>query len=166
MKKLFLLITILGSLNLSAQSVVQGTIGSAGATLNSDSGVQINFTLGQPFGEGEMSDSELTLVQGLQGANVNIEEGPDGTSGINTYSNLDAQILFDDNTGTLQLSGFNLDKISGNVFVSDLNGKVLQQSRIDGGQFQSLKLNGSADNLYIITVITEDNKRLSKKIIF
>jgi len=166
MKKFILIILTFGFLNLGAQSVVQGTIGTAGTTINADDGTQINFTLGQPFGEGEMSESELTIIQGLQGANVNIVEGPAVSSGIVDYSNLEADISFEQSSGAIRLYGFNLDEVSGDVIVSDLNGRVLQQGRLEGGQFQTLNLDRRAVNMYIITVLTDDKKRLSKKIIF
>lgn len=169
MKKYILVLLVISSVSINAQSVIQGTISATGATFSSDSGVQINFTLGQPFGEGEMQEGEVTIVQGLQGASPNIEAGPAGgagTIGINDFTELEADLFFEPNTGQLILSGSNVNAINGKVMVSNISGQVLLQSSIYEGEILGVKTLSSVPSMCIITILTDDNKRLSKKIIF
>jgi len=172
MKTIITSILILGSLNLSAQSVVQGTIASTGATLHSDnSGFTLNFTLGQPFGEGAMSESDLVVVQGLQGANAQVidnqdEEPPTVPSGIENFSESELNVYFDQGTGRVQLSGTDLSELAGTILISDLSGKVLYESKIVDGSLMAPQLNQQAKNVLIITIVSDEQKRLSKKVIF
>lgn len=173
MKKYLTIIFALFTLSLSAQSVVQGTIGSTGSTIsNADGSVVLNFTLGQPFGAGEMTDGDLTLVQGLQGANVSIvevseeDETPEVNVGIGGFENLEATINFNPITGEIFLQGNNLEKISGEVLLSDISGRVLGRSSIQNGSIETVQLSKQSRSIYIITVLTDDQRRLSKKLIF
>jgi len=171
MKKGLMIIAVFASVSLSAQSVVQGTISTSGKTItSSDGAVQVNFTLGQPFGEGEMTDSEISIVQGLQGAGANITDVSDdasGSLGIDNYADLDATLLFNEETGSLVLRGSNLQTISGKVMLCDLNGKVLSSAHIHEGIIEDeIRVDTKTKGMYLITILTDDQKRLSKKIIF
>lgn len=168
MKKSLLIIFYLTTISLSAQSVVQGTIGASGSTLSSNSGdLVMNFTIGQPFGTGEMSDSELTIIQGLQGANVNIVEVSEAQGvGIDNFSSLEAELIFNPNSGEIILQGNNVSNLSGQIVLSDVNGRVISRGSIHEGEIDRVQLDEGNRKLLILTVLTNENKRLSKKLIF
>lgn len=171
MKKILLIIAVFASVNLTAQSVVQGTISTTGKTINSSDGtVQVNFTLGQPFGEGEMTDSEIEIVQGIQGAGAVITETGGGTSqpsGIENYSELNAQLVFNQETGAIVLKGQDVHTISGKVLLCDMNGKILRSAQIIEGIIEDgIEIDQKTKGMYMISIFTDDQKRLSKKLIF
>jgi len=115
-----------------------------------------------------MSEGDVTVMQGLQGANATIAgaAGPQGPSGIEELELLDATLVFNQENGTIVLQGADVRKISGEVLFCDVNGRVLGRTAIHEGLIDRLNIGTQPSGIYLITIITSDQKQLTKKITF
>jgi hypothetical protein len=155
MKKTILLICILGSLSISAQTISKQVIGSAGRT-QSNSNVTLSYTLGETV-VGLMTAGGNQLGNGYYPAldlqTLSVEDNI-----------LDVQIKVYPNPTTHALYVSHPEVSTFNIQILDLNGKLIYSGIIN--RDDPLDVSNFSQGMYLITIDNQDiKKKKSYKII-
>lgn len=148
MKKTTILICILGSLSISAQTISKQVIGSAGRT-QSNSNITLSYTIGEP-------------VVGLMTAGVNqLGNGYYPSLNLQTLSIedniLDAQIKVYPNPTRHALYVSHPEVPDFNIQILDLNGKLIYSGIIN--RDLPLDVSNFSQGMYLITIENQETKK-------